>query len=78
MMSAFLSVAMLYRYCGHQFYSVGDASLRYVITLDTQPAPELHRNPSFVRLTFPSDEQSKPHYQVVFDGKDERREQMLM
>ena len=27
-----------------------------------------------MRLTFPSDEQSKPHYQVVFDGKDGQKQ----
>ena len=47
--------------------------MRYVTTLDTQPAPELHRNPSFVRFNSPSDEQSEPQYQVVFDGKEDER-----
>ena len=63
------------------FTFLGGASLRgYVTTLDTQPSTELHCNPSFVRLAFPTDaEQSEPRYQIVLDGKDDqKRERMLM
>ena len=57
--------------------SLGGATLRYVTNaLNIQPtSPELHRNPSLVKLGFTHEEnqQSKPHYQMVFDGQDDQQ-----
>ena len=55
---------------------LGDASqLRYV-TQTTLNEPQLQRNPSYAKeLDFTNDgPQSKPHYQIVWSGRDNPRE----
>ena len=58
------------------FTILGDASqLRYV-TQPTLNEPQLQRNPSYVKqVDFTNDDPwSKPHYQMVWSGRDDPRE----
>ena len=55
---------------------LGDASQQRYVTQLTLNEPRLQRNPSYAKeLDFTNDDpQSKPHYQIVWSGRDDPRE----
>ena len=75
-----LLVGLYFQYlCYKNFTILGGDALRYVTpSLRTQPTPELHRNPSFVKSNFTNNDQwSMPRYQTVIDSQDDQKEREI-